>query len=97
MLSFRLAFRADVFVTPTMVFTLLTYAHDMALVLVAQPSLTEASTSSPRYDPRALDFFQMSVEEDNDLYRLDSTLDEGGHEGSIFGDRESSTDNLMFD
>ena len=97
MLPFRVAFGADVFVTPTMGFTLPIYAHDMALVLAAQPSPTEASTPSPRYDPRALDFFQISAEEDNDLHSLDSTSDEGGHEGCIFGDRESSTDDLMFD
>ena len=85
------------FVTPTMGFTLSIYAHDMAMVLAGQPSPTEVSTPSPRYDPRAIDFFQLSTEVDNEFHSLDSTSDEGGHEGSIFGDRESSSDNLMFD
>ena len=69
------------------------YVHDMAMVLAAQPFPTEASTPSSRYDPRALDFFDHSTE----CHILDSTSDEGGHEGSIFGSRESSSDNLMVD
>jgi hypothetical protein len=86
-----------VFGTPTMGFTLSIYAHNMAMVLAAQPSPTEASTPSPRYDPRALDFFEHSAEVDNECHSLDSTSDEGGHEGKIFGSRESSSDNLMVD
>ena len=97
MLFFRLGIRAHVFGTPTMRFTLPIYAHDMTIVLAAQPSPTKASTPSPRYDPRAIDFFEFFAEVDNEFHSLDSTSDEGGHEGSIFGDRESSSDNLMFD
>jgi hypothetical protein len=85
------------FGTPTMGFTLPIYVHDMAMVLAAQPSPTEASTPSPRYDPRALDFFKHFAEVDNECHSLDSTSDEGGHEGSIFGSRESSNDNLIVD
>jgi hypothetical protein len=92
---FRLGVRADVLGTPTMGFTLPIYAHDMAMVLAAQPSPTEASTPSSGYDPRALDFFDLSAEVDNECHSLDSTSDEGGHEGSIFGSWESSSDDLM--
>jgi hypothetical protein len=81
--------------TPTMGFTLPIYAHDMAMVLAAQPSPSEASTPSPGYDPRALDFFDLSAEVDNECHSLDSTLDEGGHEGSIFGSRKFSSADLM--
>ena len=87
----------DVFGTPTMGFILPIYAHDMAIVLAAQPSPTEASTPSPRYDPRALDFFEHSAEVDNECHSLDSISDEGSHEDSIFGSRKSSSDNLMVD
>ena len=80
--------------TPTIGFTLPIYAHDMAMVLAAQPSPTEASTPSPSYDPRALDFFDLSAEVDNECHSLDSSEDEGGDEGSIFGSRESSSDDL---
>ena len=59
--------------TPTEGFTLPIYAHDMAMLLAAQPSPTEASTPSPSYDPRALDFFDLSAEVDNECYSLDST------------------------
>ena len=90
----RLGVRADLLGTPTMGFTLPIYAHDMAMVLAAQPSPTEASTPSPGYDPRALDFFDLSAEVDNECYSLDSTSEDGGHEGSIFGSRESSSDDL---
>ena len=83
------------FGTPTMEFTLPIYVHDMAIILAAQSSPTEASTPSPDYDPRALDFFDLSAEVDNECHSLDSTSDEGGHEGSIFGSRESSSDDLM--
>ena len=41
MLLFRLGLGAYVFVTPTMRFTLPIYAHDMAMVLAAQPSPTK--------------------------------------------------------
>ena len=95
MLLFRLDLGADVFVTPTIGFILPSYAHDMAMVLTAQPSPTEASTPSLRYDPRAIDFFELSAEVDNECHTLDSTSDEGSHKGSIFGDRESSSNNLM--
>jgi hypothetical protein len=78
-------------------FTLPIYAHDMAMVLAAQPSPTEASTPSPRYDPRALDFFELSAEVDNECHSLHSTSNEGGHEGSIFGSKESSSDDLLVD
>jgi hypothetical protein len=88
---FRLGVGADVLDTPTMGFTLPIYAHDMAMVLAAQPSPTEASTPSPSYDPRALDFFDLSAEVDNECHSLDSTSDEG----SIFGSRESSSDDLI--
>ena len=74
---FKLGLGADVFVTPTMGFTLPIYAHDMAMVLAAQPSPTEASTPSPRYDPRTIDFFELSAEMDNEFHSLDSTSDEG--------------------
>jgi hypothetical protein len=97
MLVFRLGLGADVFGTPTKGFTLPIYAHDMAMVLAAQPSPSKASTPSPRYDPRALDFFELLAEVDNECHTLDSTSDEGGHEGSIFGSRESSSDNLIVD
>lgn len=90
----RLGVGADVLATPTEGFTLPIYAHDMAMVLAAQPSPTEASTPSPSYDPRALDFFDLSAEVDNECHSLDSSEDEGGHEGSIFGSRESSSDDL---
>ena len=83
--------------TPTVGFTLPIYAHDMAMELAAHPSPTEASTPSPRYDPRALDFFDLDAEVDNEIHSLDSTSHEGGHEGSIFGDTESSSDNLILD
>jgi hypothetical protein len=92
---FRLGIGADVFSTPTMGFTLPIYAHDMAMVLAAQLSPTEAGTPSPDYDPRALDFFDLSAEVDNECHSLDSTSDENGHQGSIFGSRESSSDDLM--
>ena len=85
------------FGTPTIGFTLPIYAHDVAMVLAAQPSPTEASTPSPRYDPRALDFFDHSAEVDNECHSLDSTTNEGAHEGSIFRSRESNSDNLMVD
>jgi len=91
----RLGVRADLLGTPTMGFTLPIYAHDMAMVLAAQPSPTEASTPSPGYDPRALDFFELSAEVDNECHSLDSTSDKNNHEGSIFGSRESSSDDLM--
>src|SRR6202022_5032717 len=97
MLVFRLGLGAEVFGTPTMGFILPIYAHDMAMVLAAQPSPTEASTPSPGYDPRALDFFNLSAEVDNECHSLDSTSDEGGHEGSIFGSREFNSDDLMVD
>jgi hypothetical protein len=71
------------------------YAHDMTMVLAAQPSPSEASIPSPGYDPRALDIFDLSAEVDNECHSLDSTSDEGVHEGSIFGSRESNSDNLM--
>lgn len=98
MFAFRLAFGlavANQFLTPTLGFTLPSYADDMAHVLAAQPSPSDTSTPSPRYDPRALDFFQISAEEDNELHSLDSTSDEDGHAGSIFGDSESSSDCMM--
>ena len=85
------------FATPTMAFTLPIYAHDMAMVLAVQPSPSTASTPSPRYDPRALDFFELLAEVDNECHTLDSTSNEGGHEGSIFGSRESSSDNPIVD
>jgi hypothetical protein len=88
---FRLGVGADVLDTPTMGFTLPIYAHDMAMVLVAQPSPTEASHPSPSYNPRALDFFDVSAEVDNECHSLDSTSDEG----NIFGSRESSSDDLI--
>jgi hypothetical protein len=92
---FKLDVGADVLGTPTMGFTLPIYDHDMAMVLAVQPSPTEASTPSPGYDPRSLDFFNLSAEVDNECHSLDSTLDEDGHEGSIFGSKESSSDDLM--
>ena len=97
MLIFRLGLGANVFGTPIMGFTLPIYAHDMAMVIAAQPSPSKASTPSPGYDPRALDFFELFVEVDNACHTLDSTSDEGGHEGSIFGNKKSSSDNLMVD
>ena len=85
MLIFRFGLGADVFGTFTMGFTLPIYAHNMAMVLAAQPSPTEASTPSPRYDLRVIDFFDHSAEVDNECHSLDSTSDEGGHEGSTRG------------
>jgi hypothetical protein len=76
-------------------FTLPIYVHDMAMVLAAQPSPSEVSTPSPGYDPRTLDYFDLSTEVDNECHSLDSTSDEGSHEGSIFGNGESSSDDLM--
>jgi hypothetical protein len=76
-------------------FTLPIYAHDMAMILVAQPSSSEASTPSPGYDPPALDFFDLFAEVDNECHSLDSTSDEGSHEGSIFGSIKSSSDDLI--
>ena len=95
MVFFRLGVGADELGTPPMGFRLPIYAHDMAMVLAAQPSPTEASTPSPNYDPRALDFFELSAEVDNECHSLDSTSHDGGYEGSIYGSRESSSDNLM--
>ena len=95
MFFFRLGVGADVLGTPTMSFTLPIYAHDMAMVLAAQPSPTEASTPSPGYNPRALDFFNLSAEVDNKCHSLDSISNDGGHEGSIFRSTESSSDDLM--
>jgi hypothetical protein len=92
---FRLGVGADVLGTPTMGFTLPIYVYTMAMVLAAQHSPTEASTPSPGYDPRALDFFDLSAEVDNECHSLDSTSYEGDHEGSIFGSRESSREDLM--
>jgi hypothetical protein len=66
MFVFRLGLGADVFGTPTMRFTLPIYAHDMAMVLAAQLSPTKASTPSPRYDPRAIDLFELFAEVDNE-------------------------------
>ena len=97
MLLFRFDLGADVFGTPTMGFTLPIYAHDMAMLLAVQPSPTKASTPSPRYHPRAIDLFEFFAEVDNECHRLDFTSDEGGHEGSIFGSMESSSDNLIVD
>ena len=85
------------FESPTKGFSLPIYAHDMAFVLAAQPSPTEASTPSPRYDPRALDFVDVVAEVDNECHTLDSSSDECGHESSIFGSRESSSDNVIVD
>jgi hypothetical protein len=97
MLVFRLGLGVDVFGTPIMGFTLPIYAHDMTMVLAAQPSPSKASTPSPRYDPRAIDLFELFAEVDNECHSLDSTSDEDGHEGSIFESRESSSDNLIVD
>jgi hypothetical protein len=95
MFVFRLGLGADVLGTSTMEFTLPIYTHDMAMVLAAQPSPTKASTPSPRYDPHAIDLFELFAEVDNECHSLDSTSDEDGHEGSIFRSRESSSDNLI--
>jgi hypothetical protein len=54
-------------------FTLPIYAHDMTMVLAVQPSPTKASTPSPRYDPRAIDLFELFAEVDNECHSLDST------------------------
>ena len=50
--------------------TLPIYAHDMAMALAAQPSPSKASIPSPRYDPRALDFFELLAEVDNECHTL---------------------------
>ena len=97
MFVLRLGLGEDVFGTPTKGFSLPIYAHDMVMVLAAQPSPTEASTPSPRYDPRALDFMDVLAEVDNECHTLDSSSYEGGHEGSIFESRESSCDNVSID
>ena len=81
------------FGTTTKGFNLPIYAHDMAMVLVTQPSPSKVNTPSPRYDPRALDFFELLAEVDNECHSLDATSDEG----SIFGSRKSSSDNLIVD
>ena len=97
MFVFRLGLRADVFGTPTKGYSLPIYTHDMMMVLAAQPSSSKASIPSPRYDPRALGFFDILAEVDNECHTLDSSSNEGGHEGSIFGSRESSSDNVIVD
>jgi hypothetical protein len=70
MLVFRLGLGAGVFGTSTMIFILPIYAHDMVMVLAAQPSPTKASTPSPRYDFRAINLFEFFAEVDNECHSL---------------------------